>query len=49
MKGSKNFFFLKKKEAKKTLIPFGRGGETATGPDYQKFFASFFQKEVLLR
>jgi hypothetical protein len=30
---SKNFFFVNKKEAKKTLIPLDRAGETATGLD----------------
>jgi hypothetical protein len=46
--GRKDFFFLKKKEAKKTLIHLDRGGETAWGLKEQKFFGSFFQKRTSL-
>jgi len=48
MKGRKNFFFLKKKEAKRTLIPFDRGGGNPWGLEEQKFFGSFFQKRTSL-
>jgi hypothetical protein len=45
----KHFFFVNKKEAKKTLFTLDRAGLTARGPVSQKFFASpggepFFQK-----
>jgi hypothetical protein len=48
----KHFFFVNKKEAKKTLIPLDRAGFRASGPVKQKFFASrparlFFKKEAL--
>jgi hypothetical protein len=47
MKGRKNFFFLKKKEAKKTLIPFDRACDTASGLKEQKLFGFFSKKELL--
>jgi hypothetical protein len=34
------FFFVNKKEAKKTLIILDRAGFTAMGPKLMKFFAS---------
>jgi len=37
---SKNFFFEKKKQ--KTFINLGHGRLNDHGPNYQKFFASFF-------
>ncbi|MDD2859831.1 MAG: hypothetical protein PHI71_02030 [Acidiphilium sp.] len=44
---SKSFFFVNKKEAKKTLLIWVRAGETARALSEQKFFASFLQKRSL--
>jgi len=44
--GRKNFFFLKKKEAKKTFATLDRGGESAWGLEERKFFGAFFQKRT---
>jgi hypothetical protein len=40
----KRFFFEKKKQ--KTFGLLDHAGFTATGPDAQKFFGSFFQKRT---
>jgi hypothetical protein len=41
--GSKNFFFEKKKQ--ETFVYGGRWQRRQNGPQYQNFFASFFQKK----
>jgi hypothetical protein len=41
-RGKEEFFFEKKNQ--KTFAPGGRGNGSATAPNEQKFFASFFQK-----
>jgi hypothetical protein len=43
---SKNFFFVNKKEAKKTLIYLYRAGETAWSPVSKSFLRAFFQKSA---
>ncbi len=45
MKVSKHFFFVNKKEAKKTLIPCGRFQHRAKRS--KSFLLLFFKKEVL--
>jgi hypothetical protein len=47
IKGSENFFFANKKEAKKTLIYLARGGETNWGSKSKSFLVLFFKKEPL--
>jgi hypothetical protein len=45
--GSKVFFFVNKKEAKKTLLIWARAGETARAPESKSFLLLFYKKEVL--
>jgi hypothetical protein len=45
--GRKHFFFVNKKEAKKTLLHLYRAGETAWGPVSKSFLLLFFKKEAL--
>jgi len=46
-KGSKIFFFVNKKEAKKTLLNLARGSETPGG-QLAKVFCFFFSKKKRL-
>jgi len=41
------FFFVNKKEAKKTLVVWGCAGETARASDSESFLLLFFKKEAL--
>ncbi|MCW8308456.1 hypothetical protein AruPA_15560 [Acidiphilium sp. PA] len=41
------FFFVNKKEAKKTSLIYARAGKTARAPESESFLLLFFKKEVL--
>jgi hypothetical protein len=41
------FFFVNKKEAKKTLLIWARAGENARAPESKSFLLLFFKKEAL--
>ncbi|MBW4035580.1 MAG: hypothetical protein HIU90_08935 [Proteobacteria bacterium] len=41
------FFFVNKKEAKKTLLIWARAGENARAPESESFLLLFSKKEVL--
>jgi len=41
------FFFVNKKEAKKTLLIWARAGEDARAPESKSFLLLFYKKEAL--
>ncbi|WP_286838520.1 hypothetical protein [Acidiphilium sp. 34-64-41] len=44
----KSFFFVNKKEAKKTLVIWARAGSNARAPEFESFLLLFYKKEAFL-